>query len=960
MDSFLARVAQDLYARYGTDLSRIAVIFPNKRASLFFNSYLAQCTDKPMWSCAYLSISELFQRFSPLKKGDSIRLVGELYGIYKEITKSKESMDSFYFWGELLISDFDDVDKNLVDAEQLFANLSDLKNLYPEMDFLSDEEREAIQQFFQHIDLDHQTELKERFISLWNVLGDIYHQYTAHLREQGIAYEGMLYRSVIDELDLERLPYDKYVFVGFNVLNKVEQRLFEQLKEQEMALFYWDYDEAYLNHPHHEAGEFIQRNLRLFPSALSSEGFSHLHSPKKITYIASPTENAQARYLPTWLKETKANREADKAVVLCNEALLQPIIHAIPSEVEHCNVTMGFPLLQTPAYSFIEAVLKLMESYQPDKEQYIQEAVLACLRHSYTLKMSDEAQSLERKIVEQNRLFPTQKELQLDAWTKQLFVSPGNAIERCEYLMQLVQQVAMSQLTNDELIYHQLYQEALFKTFTTLNRLKALMEDHLLEIQPKTFQLLLRRVLAGTSIPFHGEPVVGMQVMGVLETRNLDFKHLLLLSVNEGMLPQSTNDASYIPYNLRKAFGMTTVEHKNAVYAYYFYRLIQRAETVTILYNTATEGVNPKGMSRFLLQLLVDLPYEVERKHLAFNQAIEEVKPIVIEKTEGILQDMRKRYEVDYFNASERACFSPSALNKYMDCSLAFYYRYVAGIRPNDVPSAEIDPPMFGTLFHKAAELTYAYLTEAGKLIKASDMAQLLKDKIRIDALVDSAFKEEYFKVNPKVKVEYNGMQLISFKAIVFYLRRLLQVDQRYAPFTYEDSELRVSEPITIKVPWGEMQTSYGGYIDRLDSKGDTLRIVDYKTGGIDESTKDLAALFTPGDKRAHYKFQTFAYASILQQRMERGEEPIRKIAPALLYIHRAIGEEYNPIVSLGERKTKQLVTDYAEIHADFKDSLKELIEEVFNPELPFEQSESAKPCKYCDFKTICKRKGQE
>lgn len=956
MESFLALVAQDLYRRYGNDLSRIAVIFPNKRASLFFNTHLAKCSNQPMWSCAYLSISELFQRFSPLKKGDPIQLVGELYQIYKEITHSKESMDSFYFWGELLISDFDDVDKNLVDAAQLFANLSDLKALYPEMDFLTHEEKEAIQQFFQHVDLEHQTELKDRFISLWNVLGEIYQRYTSHLKELGIAYEGMLYRSVIDELEIERLPYDKFVFVGFNVLNKVEHRLFEQLKEQDKALFYWDYDESYLNHPHHEAGEFIQRNLKDFPSALTDVNLNHLYQPKQITYVSAPTENAQARYLPSWLHSTEAHKEPDCVVVLCNEALLQPIIHAIPDEVKHCNVTMGFPLLQTPAYSFIETVLELLESYQEKEQCYTQEAVLSSLRHSYTLKMSDEASGLEEKLIDKNRLYPTLSELHVDTWTKQLFQCPKDAIGCCDYLMHLVQSIAMANLTHDEQIYHQLYQEALFKVFTTLNRLKELMKDQLLVIQPRTFQLLLRRVLSTTSIPFHGEPVVGMQVMGVLETRNLDFKHLLLLSVNEGMLPQTTNDASYIPYNLRKAFGMTTLEHKNAVYAYYFYRLIQRAETVTIMYNTATEGVNPKGMSRFLLQLLVDYPHTINCKHLEFNQIVENVEAIAIEKTPALLQQLKERYEELELSTAKKARFSPSALNKYMDCSLSFYFRYIAKIQPQDTPSPEIDAPMFGTLFHKAAELAYTELTTANKIIKASDLSNLLKNKQGLEKIVDKAFKMEYFKVNADTKMNYNGMQLISFKAIVFYLRRLLRLDERYAPFNYEASEREVFAPITIKTPWGEMQTTYGGYIDRIDSKGDTLRIVDYKTGGQEEHAAAIATLFTPDEKRPHYKFQILAYASIMQYYMEQNQEPMRKIAPALLYIHKAVDKDYESVIKMGVRKDKHVVDDYAAMHTDYLEALRQLIEEIFNPEKPFEQTSDLKKCSYCDFKHLCKR----
>ncbi|MDD4610220.1 MAG: hypothetical protein PHY71_08835 [Bacteroidaceae bacterium] len=662
MKTFLQLVAEDLYAKYNTDLSRVAVIFPNKRASLFFNQYLADLADRPLWSCAYLSISELFQRFSSLKKGDSIQLVCELYQIYKEVTGSDESLDSFYFWGELLISDFDDVDKNLVNPEQIFSNLKELKNILPEMDYLTPEEREAIERFFQHVNLEERSDLKDHFLNLWNVLGTIYERYNKQLVAKGIAYEGMLYRQVIDQLDCDKLPYDKYVFVGFNVLNKVEHHLFQLVQEKGKALFYWDYDIAYFTNKNHEAGEFIKRNLTDFPSELGPEHFDQLNKPKKICYIAAPTENVQARYLPEWMTTLKEEKESDCAVVLCNESLLQPVIHALPNSVEHSNVTMGFPLAQTPAFSYTCTILDLMDAYASKNGTFHLKEVLNVLRHPYTQQLSVEtAERVERELTTKNRLHPLPSELCQDDWLTLTFSHDSSSLQRCNRLLQLIEQIAQHDLhTDEELIYTQLYQESLFKVYTTLMRFKTLMEEKLLTINTATFKLLLKRVLSTTSIPFHGEPVIGLQIMGVLETRNLDFKHLLLLSVNEGMLPKSSNSASFIPYNLRKAFGMTTIEHKNAVYAYYFYRLLQRAETVTILYNTTPDGINAGEMSRFLLQLLIDYPHTIERKRIETAQDASTVAPIVIEKDAAVMQRLSHQYELKY---NPKALLSPSAMN---------------------------------------------------------------------------------------------------------------------------------------------------------------------------------------------------------------------------------------------------------------------------------------------------------
>ena len=335
METFLKQVAHDLYGKTGGELGKTAVVFPNKRAGLFFDEYLAAESDRPLWSPSYISISELFRQSSNLVVGDSIKLVCDLYKVFKEATGSKETLDEFYFWGEMLISDFDDADKNMADTGTLFSNLKDLNGMTDSYDFLEEGQKEAISQFFRNFSFDQVTELKRRFISLWNVLGEVYTRFKASLYEQGIAYEGMLYRDVIEALDMDGLPFDRYVFVGFNVLNKVEHTLFRKLQDAGKAMFYWDYDEFYLNRQPHEAGEFIRRNLKDFPSELPPSCFRNLDRPKQVSYIESPTENGQVRYLPQWIRENLTTEEKETAVVLCNEALLQPVLHSLPENIRH-------------------------------------------------------------------------------------------------------------------------------------------------------------------------------------------------------------------------------------------------------------------------------------------------------------------------------------------------------------------------------------------------------------------------------------------------------------------------------------------------------------------------------------------------------------------------------------------------------------------------------------------------
>ena len=959
MESFLKLVAADLYKHTEGNLAHTAVVFPNKRAGLFFNEYLAQESDSPIWSPAYVSISELFRSLSPWEVGDPVKLVCELYKIFRRETQSTETLDDFYFWGEMLISDFDDADRNRVDTDKLFSNLQDLRNIMDDYTFIDDEQEEAIRQFFQNFSIERRTALKERFISLWNVLGNIYKGFRESLASQNIAYEGMMYRHVIEHLDVDKLPYEKYVFVGFNVLNKVEHTLFTQLKDAGKAVFYWDYDEFYMKENRqavtHEAGEFIRRNLRDFPSPLSGELFKNLSKPKEVHYIASSTENAQARYLPQWIRNNLTTPEKETAVVLCNEALLQPVLHSLPAEVKHVNITMGFPLSQTPVYSFLIALLELhTHGFNFKSGRYTFQSVVTLLKHPYTRQLTGQAELLEKELTRNNRFYPLPGELGKDEFLTRLFTPLSGNLNLCIRLSETLQQVASiyqanTSGTEDTDAFNQLYRESLFKAYTTINRFRTLIEEDELTVQSETFRRLLVKVLSTTNIPFHGEPAIGMQVMGVLETRNLDFRHLVLLSVNEGQLPKSGGDSSFIPYNLRKAFGMTTIEHKIAVYAYYFYRLLQRAERITLIYNTSSDGLNRGEWSRFMLQFLIEWPHPITRQFLEAGQSPQGTSSITVEKTPDVMRRMQSLFDV---RANPKAKFSPSALNYYLDCPLKFYYRYVAGLSAPDEVSAEIDSATFGSIFHYAAEHIYKDLTTHGKVINKEALETLLRNEVKLQDYVDTAFKKLFFNVPQNEKPEYNGVQLINSAVIARYLKQLLQNDLRYAPFTFIASEMEVDEPIDIQTPKGVIKSRIGGIIDRMDSKDGTLRIVDYKTGGDADTPPHVESLFIPDKKRSNYVFQTFLYAAIMCRK-----QPTMKIVPALLYIHRAATETYSPVIQMGEpRKPKEAVEDFSKYEKEYRERLQGLLEEIFNPEKSFTQTEIIEKCTYCDFKALCKR----
>ena len=364
MKEFLRYVAEDIIRKYGTDLSRTAVVFPNKRASLFLNEQLARIAQRPLWSPAYITISELFRQQSDWQVADPVKLVCDLHKSFCQETGSDETLDKFYGWGQLLISDFDDIDKNLADPDRVFANLRDIHEL-DDLSFLTDEQRELLKHFFSHFTEEHETELKQRFLRLWSHFADIYHDFNQRLAAQGLAYEGALYRQVCSHVMTTNLadhfPYDRYLFVGFNLLQKVEQQLFSALQKEGKALFYWDFDQYYMQH--HEAGRYIAQYLKYFPNELDSNDeqiYGQFQCKKEIRYIAAPTEHIQARYVSGWLRDAERHKDGRRtAIVLCDESLLPAVIHCLPDEVEKVNVTTGYPLAQTPIASFIQLYYNL-------------------------------------------------------------------------------------------------------------------------------------------------------------------------------------------------------------------------------------------------------------------------------------------------------------------------------------------------------------------------------------------------------------------------------------------------------------------------------------------------------------------------------------------------------------------------------------------------------------------------
>ena len=994
MKTFLKYVARDILEKYGNNLSDIAIVFPNKRAALFLNESLARLTDHPIWSPSYITISDLFRKHSTLKVGDPIKLVCDLHKTFVACTGIDETLDHFYGWGQLLITDFDDIDKNMAEAEKLFANLSDIHEL-DDISYLTEEQKMLIRKFFSNFNDDHNSELKKRFLQLWSHFLDIYQQFNQRLEEQGLAYEGALYRKVVNDENI-KFQHKKYLFVGFNMMQVVEQKLCERLMKEGKAHFYWDYDDYYMQN-NHEAGHYIREYLKYFPNELNDmpphdlrDIYHNFDNDKDITYISASTENIQARYVNQWLKEKKRYKCGKKvAIVLADEGLLQSVIHSLPTNEDikslpdysendqlSYNITLGYPLQQTPFYSLLQHLINLQGIGHPKhSNNYRLHYVLMALRHPYTRYISQNYSKLLSALDEQKQFYPTRQFLSMDGdeGLSLLFKDLGETATENEYNLRLIQyllEILKTIGVNSKEQDDPLFQESLFRTYTLLNRLQELIQTGDLAVDCITLERLMQQLIQSTSIPFHGEPAEGIQVMGVLETRNLDFEHILVLSCNEGKLPKGVNDASFIPYSLRKAYGLTTVDNKVAIYAYYFHSLLQRSRDITLCYNNATEDGQSGEMSRFMLQLLVESHHDIKRSSLVAGQST--IRPTY--------DPIEKKLHT-FIKLKNLKMLTPTFLNTYLRCEKQFYYKYVEGlIEPDEIDEDEVDNKVFGNIFHRAAELFYQGLASnnalttdnKGKLkltrpivITKEQLEQALKDESLVYRLVDQAFREELFKVSAAgYHPKYNGLQLINKEVIARYIRQLITIDMRQAPFTILGLELVVKTGIEVETSIGKLSLTIGGFIDRLDAVAangnangknlaERIRVIDYKTGRISTThPRALDEVFNPSmlNKHTDYYLQSMLYSIIVKHNkdLNPGQDPV---SPGLLFIQNAGAEDYDPTLKMG----KELISSIDVYEEEFMKQLKVLIANIFDKDQPFRSTDDKHRCEYCPYAALCK-----
>lgn len=945
MTTFQSELAQALLKRHSNDLSDLVVLFPSLRARAFFNDALNKLVDRPLWQPSWSSIDEIMERGSGLVRGERIRLISELFKIYKRHHPT-EVFDRFYFWGDMLISDFDMIDKYLVDADKLLRNIEDIKEIEADVSYLT-KEQERILSFWSSIGPEVSlTEQKRYFLKVWRSLPAIYKEYREQLFKLGIGYPGMIYRETAERIKRGEnigLTPKRYVLAGFNALSKSEKVLFDHLARSEYgAEFYWDYDDYYVANRDHEAGLFMRDNLSSHPATepISHDNFTKIKKHMRATACASNI--VQVKHISNLINAIPKD-ELDKrtAIVLTDENLLIPLLHSLPESVDSVNVTMGYPIKTTLAYTFVERLfaLQLHSRTKGESTQFYYADVMELLSHPYIMDSRSEVCLKYSHDITANRITSVDASMFANDTLLSLIFSSkcGDWKELSQYVCRILMALLDTQnnMTVEHIEYLNIVHEEVRKVGLSL-------ENCDIEASIEVYTSLLRRHLQGVTIPFEGEPIEGLQIMGILETRNIEFKNVIILSMTDANFPGNlTEQPSFIPYSLRLAYGLPTPEEHEAMYAYYFYRLIQRAERVDMLYCSRADEKSTGERSRYIYQLEYESPYTIEKQSVGVDLKLEDVKPIEVAKGEKEMAILNR-----YLDPKSGHALSPTALFRYVECPLKFYFATIAHIKTPDEISSKIDALTFGNILHETMQELYT------PLIKKSNVKNKiteLRNKRLIAAAVDKTIARLLQGAESATVEEFTGDTLLVRDIIIKYIYGgILRYDIERNDYTIVGLE----DPVNCCYPISEGRTvNLAGRADRIDMLADrTLQIIDYKSSNKPHlEFNGMSALFNgPAKDRISNIFQTILYAMMLSR--DRKQES----CPSLFFASQMLSKEYSPYIV--DKSNGCEISKYSEIRESFEEELTTVLTNLFNKEVSFTQVEDVDACTYCDYKKICRR----
>uniref|UniRef100_UPI004056E470 PD-(D/E)XK nuclease family protein n=1 Tax=Alistipes sp. TaxID=1872444 RepID=UPI004056E470 len=968
MATFIEEVALQLYEKYGDGLSSLTLLLPSKRARLFFAEALSKVAVTPMWEPEYGSIDDLMCELSGVRKGDKLRLVAELYKVYS--LYHEEQFDEFYHWGEVLLSDFDMLDKYMVDASQLFSNIEDIKEIEADLSYLTTGQIELINRFWHTITGEkgfvEGSTVKSRFLKIWRSLGTIYTEFRHNLRAIGIGYTGMIYREAVERLergDVVLSSGAKYIFIGFNALSKCEQRVLRFMQRNGYVEFYWDYDNYYAENSFQEAGMFIRDNIAQFgeTEGVSHDNFCNIHS---VNVYSTSSNIAQCQCVVDILEKIAAESggvlDKDTAVVLTDENLLMPLLYALPEKFKVqreiangkikerplVNVTMGYPLRSTLAYSFVERLLALQKSARVDgtgKITFYYADVDDLLKHPYIATISTSQYSMLRAEIVKHRLFQVPQSMIAKGELLSILFRKAEGWQKLsDYLLEVIDAVAVATDRGDESAYRA---EFLAVICDALVKLRNVAEQCDIELSDTIYRSLVRRHLQAERVPFTGEPLQGLQIMGILETRNLDFKNVILLSMTDSNFPGSrATDKSFLPYGLRYGFDIPTAEHHEGVYAYYFYRLVERAENLYMLYSSAADDKSMGEPSRYIRQLEYETDFDIHYSNVGVEVSLSNSDTIKVEKSNEVFDKLLR------FTRSKT--LSPTAFSTYVNCPLKFYFNNIELLRPENELEETIDSLTFGNIFHEAADKLYSQIQ--GDAEPAVRLVEL-REQGEVERCVDSAIAKVYFDREGEPLPELGGELLIIRNIVREYLgKNLINYDIRNRDFVVEATERDINLDVPIEVGDEHYMVKLAGRSDRIDMlKNGMLRVIDYKTGAQHNVYHGIESLFHGeiiAKEREPNVINTLLYAMMLFH--TRG----RDVCPSLYYVGKMVEDNYSPLLKETINRKSRYIDSYSDIAESFEQEVTATLCEMFDRTKPFSQCEDTSICEYCDYRTVCNR----
>jgi len=965
MKAFLNKTAEYLLEKYKDNISDLCIVLPSRRAGIFLKKYFSTHINKNIWLPQIYSIDDFINKLSDNKPINNTFLLFELYQIHKNIEKKQaQSFDDFIKWGQILLHDFNETDLYMADPKQLFSYIDEARAIS-----LWNPDNKPL------------TDFEKNYLKFFNSLIKYYKNFRTGLIDKNATYQGLTYRLLAENIEerTENLEWEKIIFTGFNALTKSEETIIKYLIKTDKAEILWDADKYYLNNTNslnnkknkvkHEAGTFLRRYFNTWAAKdINWIEDNFKNENKNISVIGIPKNIGQAKVAGNIIAENNINID-NLALVLADEKLLLPVLNSLPENINYFNVTMGLPINYTPVfnlYDFIfnlhENAIKFSKNLKEDKLIFHHDDILKIFQHPNIISLFSGDKSdisslhqLTKKIYISNKTFFSLTEIDdiLKESTENISET-FNAIfinikQNPELIFECL--IKITEKARDNIIekysgtneneYYKVELEYFYNFSIIIKQLKDLLKEYKIEISLQSIRKIFNQTVRTTNIPFYGEPLKGIQIMGMLETRTLDFENLILLSANEGFIPSSKNQNSFIYYDIRKKFGLPTYKDKEAIYAYHFYRMIQRSKNIFLLYNTETDGINSSDKSRFISQLLYELPkynpntnFDIK---LLNTPTYKNKKPeIIIEKNKNIYKLLLQK---------AKKGFSPSSLNTYINCPLQFYFQEIEKISEEEKTESTIKPSTFGTVIHEVLHKLFEPFID--KVLTIEDIKSMHSNYKKI---LNKSFKDNYKDGNISI-----GKNLLSVEVANNFIKSFLnkeaelinEIQKNGQDLVIKKLEEKFKSFIIIFSNDKKIDVNIKGFVDRIDIIGNTIRIIDYKTGAMKQ--KELR--FNDRD-------------SLLN------ESKFSKAFQILMYLYlylKTTNHDKNLNIECGIISLLKIKSGFIKLtppknessenfYDIFNDVLTKLLEEIFDVNTPFMQTKKIENCNYCIYKNICNR----